>query len=282
MPAVSLDFVLVTPAVLGLIMDPSIVRDPVYQQLNQRLRSLVRREYQSGQKFLTEREIVQRFAVSRATANKALASLVSEGLLEFRKGIGTFVRQPAISYDLRSLVSFTEKARVAGKSPSTSLLTFGQLKASEVDPRIAERLRVAGPDSVWELDRIRAIDGLPVILEHRYVVGNHCPKLTRLQAERSLYQAWTEVHHLQIAGADETVRAVLLKDEEAIHLKLPAGSPALEVVAVGFLQGEIPLWWERTLYRADQYEFHSRLGPVQSAHPLQGQFRPSERPIDAA
>jgi GntR family transcriptional regulator len=33
------------------------------------------------------------------------------------------------------------------------------------------------------------------------------------------------------------------------------------------------LWWERTLYRGDQYEFHSRLGPIQSATPARGQFR---------
>lgn len=263
-------------------MDPAIVRDPVYQQLNQRLRSLVGREYRSGQKFLTEREIVQRYAVSRATANKALASLVSEGLLEFRKGIGTFVRQPAISYDLRSLVSFTEKARAAGKTPSTLLLTFGKLKACEVEPQITERLKVAGSALLWELDRVRAIDGIPVILEHRFIVGSQCPQLTRYQAEGSLYQAWTESHHLSIAGADETVRAVLLKAEEAEHLGVPVGSPALEVVAVGSLEGEVPLWWERTLYRADQYEFRSRLGPVQSASPFQGQFRPSGRPIDAA
>lgn len=60
-------------------MDPTIVRDPMYQQINKRLRLLVGREYTFGQQFPTEREIVQRFAVSRATANKALASLVSEG-----------------------------------------------------------------------------------------------------------------------------------------------------------------------------------------------------------
>jgi hypothetical protein len=34
-----------------------------------------------------------------------------------------------------------------------------------------------------------------------------------------------------------------------------------------------PLWWERTLYRGDQYEFHSRLGPIQSAAPARGMFR---------
>ena len=260
-------------------MDPLIVRDPVYQQLNQRLRLLVTREYQSGQKFLTEREIVQRFALSRATANKALASLVSEGLLEFRKGIGTFVRQPAISYDLRSLVSFTEKARTAGKTPSTLLLTFGKLKAREVEPQIAEWLQVTESDLLWELDRVRAVDGIPVILEHRFVVNSQCPKLTRSQAAGSLYQAWTEAHQLTIAGADETVRAVLLTSEEAEHLNAPVGSPALEVVAVGLLETDIPLWWERTLYRAVLYEFHSRLGPVQSSRPLRGQFvTPSQPP----
>ncbi|MFN9913156.1 MAG: GntR family transcriptional regulator, partial [Pirellulaceae bacterium] len=44
-------------------------------------------------RFLTEREIADRFGVSRPTANKALASLVSEGLLEFRRGVGTFVQR---------------------------------------------------------------------------------------------------------------------------------------------------------------------------------------------
>ncbi len=253
-------------------MEPAIVRDPVYQQLNQRLKALTVHDYQTGQKFLTEREIVHRYSVSRATANKALASLVSEGLLEFRKGVGTFVREPPITYDLRSLVSFTEKARAAGKTPSTLLLTFGKIKAREIERPIAEQLKVADSDLLWELDRVRAIDDVPVILEHRFVVASHCPKLTRSQASGSLYQAWTETHQLAIAGADETVRAVLLTAEEAKHLQAPVSSPALEVIAVGLLEGEVPLWWERTLYRADLYEFHSRLGPVQSAKPLRGQF----------
>jgi len=78
---------------------------------------------------------------------------------------------------------------------------------------------------------------------------------------------------LAITGADEVVRAVLLTNEEAGHLQVPARSPALEVVAVGFLAGERPLWWECTLYRADQYEFQSRLGPIQSVSPFRGQLR---------
>lgn len=74
-------------------MPTRLVRSPIYQQLNQLLRDLIREgEFKSNEQFLTERQICDRFNVSRATANKALSNLVAEGVLEFRKGVGTFVR----------------------------------------------------------------------------------------------------------------------------------------------------------------------------------------------
>lgn len=254
-------------------MDTSLVRSPVYQQLNRRLRGALAAEYRSGDQFLTEREVAGKFQVSRATANKALASLVSEGLLEFRKGLGTFVRRDVIDYDVRSLASFTEKARAAGKKPSTELLTFGRLTAADVDEPVRLALRVDADAVLWEMDRVRSADRVPVILEHRYVVQRHCPKLTKTQAEGSLYRAWTETHGLRIGGAHDVIRAVLLSADEAKLLRTVAKSPALEVVSVGFLEDDSPLWWERTLYRSDQYEFHSRLGPIRSATPAHGRFR---------
>lgn len=254
-------------------MDTSLVRSPVYQQLNQRLRSALATEYRAGDQFLTEREVAEKFQVSRATANKALASLVSEGFLEFRKGLGTFVRRDVIDYDVRSLVSFTEKARAAGKRPSTELITFGKLAAAKVEASICEALRLEPAALLWEMDRVRAADQTPVILEHRYIVHQHCQKLTKAQAEGSLYRAWTETHGLKIGGANDVIRAVLLSVGEAKLLQTQPRSPALEVVSVGYLENDSPLWWERTLYRGDQYEFHSRLGPIQSATPARGQFR---------
>lgn len=123
------------------------------------------------------------------------------------------------------------------------------------------------------MKRLRLAEGVPVILEHRYIVHEHCPKLTKSQSGGSLYQAWTETHGLQIGGANEVIRAVILADEEAQLLQVPSPSPALEVVAIGFLENSSPLWWERTLYRGDLYEFHSRLGPIQSGTPPRGVLR---------
>ncbi len=254
-------------------MDTTLQRNPVYQQLNARLRATLGGEYQCGDKFLTEREICDQFEVSRTTANKALASLVSEGLLEFRRGIGTFVQRDIINYDVRSLVSFTEKAIAAGKKPTTKLISFRKVSAAEVDTAVSAACDAPSDATLWEMERLRFADEVPVIFEHRYVVASHCPKLTRAQVSGALYRAFTETHGLSIAGADEIIRAVLLNKAEARHLQVSARSPALEVVSVGFLQNNAPLWWERTLYRGDQYEFHSRLGPIQSATPPRGKLR---------
>lgn len=254
-------------------MDLTLQRNPVYQQLNDRLRSALGSEFQRGDKFLTERQISERFDVSRATANKALSGLVSEGLLEFRRGIGTFVRQDLINYDVRSLVSFTEMARATGKRPSTQLLDFRKTDSDTVAPAITSALDEAPESALWEVRRVRLADRVPVILEHRYIVAEHCPKLTRAQVKSSLYRAFVDDHQLQVDGAEEVIRAVTLKASESKLLDTTNRSPAFEVTAVGFLSDARPLWWERTLYRAERYEFHSRLGPLQTATPPRGKLR---------
>ena len=138
-------------------MAASLVLRPVYQQLHDRLRTALTAEYQCGDQFLTERDTSDKFQVSRPTANKVLASLVSEGLLEFRKGLGTFVRRHVLDYDVRSLVSFTEKARAAGKKTSTQLLTFGKLTASAADEMVRTALAIESDATLWELDRVRPL-----------------------------------------------------------------------------------------------------------------------------
>ena len=120
-----------------------LVREPMYQQMNEILRELLRsEEFAEGDQFLTERQIAERFQVSRPTANKVLGGMVAEGLLEFRKGVGTFVCPPRLNYDIQTLVSFTEKARESGKTPATRVLRFERIKAREAEADVAAKLQI--------------------------------------------------------------------------------------------------------------------------------------------
>ena len=251
----------------------AISREPIYYQLNTHLRRLIASgEYRVGGKFLTEREVCSRFSVSRVTANKALSNLVSEGLLEFRKGVGTFVRARSLDYNLRALVSFTEEALAAGKIPGTRVLFFQTVEARDVLGDVPDVLR-ADPDTrLFYVERLRLADNLPVILERRYIVAEHCPDLSERDLSGALYEVWTVRYHLEIEGADESIRAVHLQGPEARALQVRDGAAGLLVRSVGYLAGGRPLWSERTLYRGDAYEFHNRLGPVQPPRSSHGGF----------
>ena len=251
-----------------------LVKDPVYLQLTQALRNLIQDEQLLiGTRFLTERQISSRFDVSRATANKALSSLVAEGALAFKKGVGTFVQGRPLDYDLASLMSFTGKARAASKTPATRVLRFEKLMAQAIDRSIATELAVVQDEVVYYMERLRLADHVPVILERRYVVGRYCPDLKADDLGVSLYGLWTERYGLEIVGADQTIRAVSLCGGDSRLLGVNEGAAGFEVTSVGYLRGPDALWREQTLYRGDAYEFHNHLGPIQAAGPATGSLR---------
>lgn len=247
-----------------------------HEQLIEKLRKLLRsRQFVPGAKFLTEREIAERFDTSRPTANKALSSLVSTGLLEFRQGAGTFVRESVLDYDLQHLVSFTEKAKAAGKKPSTQVITLKKLSAASAPSAVAQALHVPPAEPLLYLERVRLADGQPVIYERRHVVARFCMGMTKAEAKGSLYAFWTTRCRLTISGADESIRAVNASKSQAATLGIASNTACLLVIATGFLEGGAPLWHEETLYRSDAYEFRNQLGGVSSPKPAQGRDRKS-------
>jgi GntR family transcriptional regulator len=247
------------------------LKNPIYCQLNDKLRELIRGgEFKAGDKFPAEREIGERFGVSRVTANKAVSNLVAEGVLEFKKGVGTFVRGGVLDYDLAALVSFTDKAEAAGKKPATRALRFETMRAAQAGAEVLGALRVQPHDDLYYLERLRLADGVPVILERRHIVARFCAGLDKDAIKGSLYAVWTERLKLEVAGADQVIRAVAIGDADARLLQVANGAAGLLVTSVGYLSGGVPLWREQTLYRGDAYEFHNRLGPIQAARPAAG------------
>jgi GntR family transcriptional regulator len=122
------------------------------------------------------------------------------------------------------------------------------------------------------VERLRLADGAPVILERRFVVESLCPGLHQRDFGASLYGIWTDRYKLEIAGADQTIRAAPIRGREARLLEVSGGAAGLVVRSVGWLRDGKPLWWEQTIYRGDAYAFRNRLGPVQTARPAAGLF----------
>lgn len=254
-------------------MSTALVKEPIYQQLHQLLRSLATsEEFPAGAKFLTEREISERYGVSRATANKALSNLVSAGVLEFRKGVGTFTRGCRMDYNLRSLVSFTEEAAAAGKRATTKLIGYGRMRPEELPEDVAKALKPAADTVVLYMERLRLADERPVIFERRWVSLAASPELTLDDMSGSLFAAWNTKYELLIEGSSQNIRAVNANAREASLLEVQEGAASLLVTCTGYLAQHVPLWFEHTLYRGDSYEFHNEHGAIQQGAPPAGHF----------
>jgi GntR family transcriptional regulator len=240
-----------------------IIKEPIYQQLIKILRTLIQSEkYDIGDKFLTENEICSQYKISRNTVNKAVTSLIGEGLLEFRKGLGTFIKLKNSQYDLHSLISFTKMAESTGKKPSTKVLDFKKISSANVDKTVRSALQLEENCSLFYMKRLRLLNGIPSILEYRYVIASLSPELKKSDVSGSIISMWMEKYKLKLDGADQTLRAVLLNDEQAELLKQKQGDPAIQRESTGFTNGEKPLWYEETIFCGKDYVFRFRVDSI--------------------
>src|SRR5258708_39173301 len=69
-----------------------------------------------------EEGLIERFKVSRTTVRKAIQNLIERGLVEVRRGKGTFVTRPRITQELTELTGFVEDIQGFGRTPTSRLL----------------------------------------------------------------------------------------------------------------------------------------------------------------
>ena len=75
-----------------------------------------------GDRLPSERDLAERFEVSRMTLRQAITLLVEEGILERRVGSGTYIASSRVQEKMRGTTSFTEIVKSQGKKPSTKLI----------------------------------------------------------------------------------------------------------------------------------------------------------------
>ena len=231
-------------------------RGPRYVQLYRHLAAAISSgALESDSQLPPERELAELAAVSRVTVRQAVAQLVTEGLLEQRRGAGTFVRpQPGkLEQSLSALLSFTEYMRARGKTSTSQIIRRG-LFLPTPDEQMA--LGLPNGERVARVDRIRSADGVAIALEHSSLPQDILPDPDQVQT--SLYDI------LRATGcapmrAVQRIGAVNVGAEEARLLHLSEGAAVLRVDRTAYLPSGRPIEFTRGLYRSDIYDFVAEL-----------------------
>lgn len=202
----------------------------------------------------SERELMSRFGVSRATVREAIGQLVAEGRLYRIHGKGTFVGRERVETQLH-LASFTDDMRRRGLDPATLVRSVVEQEATAP---VRAALGLAEGEHVWRLERLRLAGGVPMALEVGYYPARLLPGLVGQDLSASLYALIATRYGLPIDRGDQTVWADVADRANATLLGVTPGAP-LMVFRRTSSAGPVVVEHITSWYRGDRYQVHMSL-----------------------
>ena len=225
---------------------------PKHAQLRAILLDLVAERLGPDAPVPSERDLMARYGVSRATVREAIGALVNEGRLYRIHGKGTFVARERVTSQLH-LASFTEDMKRRGLDPAT-LVRSAALRAP--DPAVRAALSLGPDDEAWRLERLRLAGGVPMALEVGWLPA--LPGLAGQDLSGSLYALLAARYGLVIDRGEQSVRAETADRELGGVLGVPAGAPLLVFRRTSAAAGR-PVEHVTSWYRGDRYQVHMSL-----------------------
>jgi GntR family transcriptional regulator len=228
---------------------------PAYQ----RIQGMIRAQIDSGRlkpgdPVASERELAKMHGVSPMTARHALGGLEIEGVVERRRGAGTFVAAPRIHFN--KLMSYTEQMASRGLSPSSKLITA---RVIEQEEEISARLGLPPGCKTIKVERVRHASGEPFALETCYLPSERFPGLEREPLGRgSLFATLEHDYDTRLTYADEEVDATAAEGRVAQALHIPVGTPVMRIRQVIYSSNAKAVIYVIGFYRAERHSLFIR------------------------
>jgi GntR family transcriptional regulator len=236
---------------------------PLHAQLEEIfLRRIRDGDAQAGSRLPSEDELVALHGVSRTTVRTAIQSLIARGMVEIRRGKGTFVTEPVITQELTALTGFVEDMHALGKKASATVLDRRLVAASET---VARQLAVPRGASVARIQRVRLADGSPLSFDETYLPKELGEKVMADDLENQpIFTLLEQKYSTPLLEAEYRLAAVPSHGTVARALGVNAGSPIFLIERTTFSERHRPVDYERLYYRGDHIRFVTRLARRQS------------------
>jgi GntR family transcriptional regulator len=232
---------------------------PLYAQLESILAAeIAAGRLSPGDQLLKEEELAKAYAVSRTTVRQAIQNLVGRGLIEIRRGKGTFVLGPKITQELTELSGFVEDMQSLGRNASARLLDEQTVPASE---SVARRLAIAAGTRVVRIQRVRLVDNSPLSFDETYLPREIGERILENDLETEpIFSLLEQKYNTPLVEAEYRLEAVSADPTVARALGIVAGSPIFLIERTSYTTGRRPVDYEKLHYRGDQIRFVTRLG----------------------
>jgi DNA-binding GntR family transcriptional regulator len=204
----------------------------------------------------SEIELAQALGVSRPTIRQALGYLEQRSVVYRRRGVGTFRAPHAIARPAR-LVSLYDELVEQGTVPVTRVLQLAERAAPD---SIAHDLHIPVGAPLVFVERLRTVNGRPLILHSNYLNLDGAPAPDRVELEQgSLYALLRSNYGIELTLASQEVTARSASPRERKYLELNRGSCVLVAQRASFDAAGRGIEWAINAYPPGTQSFQMRL-----------------------
>ena len=228
---------------------------PLYQQLRDEIRKqIVNGTLKPGEKIPTEEEICKKYNVSRSVIKQAFSVLVSDGYLERKPRLGTFVTENKSTGFFRDIISFNEEIQHQGSTPHTKIVNS---EITTCPLQIAEKMHMTKNDKVIHIERVRYRDNdvvyyvdayyNPLFLEHFEIIKD---------GNRSFYERMETDYGIKICKVRRSFKAISANKRLSDLLGVKIKSALLYVASTEFDQCDHLISFDESYYVGDNSLFN--------------------------
>ena len=229
--------------------------EPAYRKIQ----NVIRREIESsrlkpGDPIPSERDLAKIHRVSLMTARHAVTELTRDGVVERRRGAGTFVAPPKVHFN--KLLAYTEQMASLGLAAHSKIISR-EVVSGEYE--IAARLGVPSGSRLVRLERVRLAGAEPVAFEICCWPANELQPLMDAPLDHgSLFAAIENACGIRLAYADEEIDVTTADSQMADLLNMARGAPLLRIRQVIFSDTSKATLYVTGFYRSGRHTLRIR------------------------
>ena len=226
---------------------------PIYQSIRMQIhKDISANRLRVGDMIPSEQSLARKYKVSITTVRKAVDSLTKEGIIERRRGLGSFVLKDLNETKMALKGSFQDVLAVAHDTTS-QIIKFEYVVPDE---HILQRLQLPPGSQTLNLERMRFKEGSAFLYSVSYIPDEISQHFTKKELEEfTLTQLIMEKCGIPVVRAVQNFSATIATIEMAQILDVPVGFPLLEIERIGMTEDNRPVNLFYGYFRSDVYKF---------------------------
>ncbi len=223
---------------------------PLYVQLKQELKEkILKGDWKEGEKIPTEFDLMKTYKVSRATVRSAIDSLVLEGYLVKKHGVGTFVKRIRPSLGFEPLISLSYALETFNIHSKNTVI---EKKYIDLDLKLKQNLRFRHTSKCLYLRRLRYVDEIPLAIEDSYFHPEIASIFDDKDLSKSIAKILVNETDISISKVEQIIIPRIAEKEERSLLMLPEETQILHMQRWIYVQNQTePIYYLNLIMRSD-------------------------------